>query len=179
MDIAKLMLNNGSQDKMTLLTIPDAQQMTPIHCAAMFDHSDLVDYLCSLDASLEMEDKDGRTVLLLASARAAWKSIPILLKRNAQIDHTDAYNRNILHHIVMNGGDVNYFNDQVFEITNDQNVYLNLLNEKDIFGCTSLHYAAREGNLKTVQSLLELGSSIGVRNNDNQSALHFAARYRH
>ena len=34
-DIVKLMLNDGSQDKMTLLTIQDAQEMTAAHCAAM------------------------------------------------------------------------------------------------------------------------------------------------
>lgn len=146
----------------------------------MFDHADLCDYLCSLEMAssiLETEDKDGRTVLLLAGARAAWKCASVLIKRNAKIDHIDSYNRNLLHHIVMNGGDVNYFNHQVFEATNDGQTFLNLLNQKDVFGCTALHYAAREGNLKTVQSLLDLGSSISVRNNDNQSALHFAARY--
>ena len=31
-EIVKLMLNNSLQDKLSLLTIPDAQQMTPIHC---------------------------------------------------------------------------------------------------------------------------------------------------
>lgn len=129
-----------------------------------------------MDANLEMEDKDGRTVLLLASARAAWKCVDTLIKRNAKIDHKDSYNRNLLHHIVMNSGDVNHFNYEVSQMARNEKTFLNLLNERDVFGCSPLHYAAREGNLKTVQSLLELGSSVGVRNNDNQSALHFAAR---
>ncbi|KAK4337429.1 hypothetical protein RND71_043540 [Anisodus tanguticus] len=178
LEIVKLMLENNPSETERLLSILDAQQMTPIHCAAMFDHADLVEYLCLMGADLHLEDKDGRTVLLLASARAAWKSVQALIKNKAKIEHKDSINRNLLHHIVMSDGDVNLLNTEINQVTNDSNVFLSLLNEKDIFGCTPLHYASKEGNLKTVNSLLNLGASISVKNNDNQSALHFAARLR-
>lgn len=98
----------------------------------MFDHADLCDYLCSLEMAsgiLESEDKDGRTVLLLAGARAAWKCASVLIKRHAKIDHIDSYNRNFLHHVVMNGGDVNYFNSQVFAAAEDEQTFMGLLNQ--------------------------------------------------
>jgi transient receptor potential cation channel subfamily A protein 1 len=52
-----------------------------------------------------------------------------------------------------------------------------LLNERDHSGCTPLHYAAKEGSLRSIHSLLQLGASINPKNNDNQSPLHLAARY--
>ena len=51
-----------------------------------------------------------------------------------------------------------------------------LLNEKDDFGCTPLHYASREGHLNAIDDLINLGASINPKNNDKQSPLHFAAR---
>lgn len=42
---------------------------------------------------------------------------------------------------------------------------------------SSLHYASRDGHFKTLQSLLNLGAVINLKNNDHQSPLHFAARY--
>lgn len=52
-----------------------------------------------------------------------------------------------------------------------------LLNEKDISGCSPLHYASREGHIKSLESLIRLGACINLKNNNNESPLHFAARY--
>ena len=55
---------------------------------------------------------------------------------------------------------------------------LKLLNEKDSStGCTPLHMATRQGHLTCLDSLLALGANVGEKNNDNESSLHFAARY--
>jgi len=51
-----------------------------------------------------------------------------------------------------------------------------LLNDQDVFGCTPLHYASKEGQLKTIDQLLQLGAQLNAKNNKKQSALHFAAR---
>ncbi len=42
---------------------------------------------------------------------------------------------------------------------------------------TPLHYASRDGQFKTIQSLLQMGAVINLKDNDNKSPLHFAARY--
>lgn len=39
-----------------------------------------------------------------------------------------------------------------------------------------LHYASRNGHFKSIQSLLQLGAVINLKNNENQSPLHFAAK---
>jgi transient receptor potential cation channel subfamily A protein 1 len=52
-----------------------------------------------------------------------------------------------------------------------------LLNEKDLTGCSPLHYASREGQVRSLENLIRLGACINLKNNNNESPLHFAARY--
>lgn len=52
-----------------------------------------------------------------------------------------------------------------------------MLNEKDNSGCSPLHYASREGHIRSLESLIRLGACINLKNNKNESPLHFAARY--
>lgn len=51
-----------------------------------------------------------------------------------------------------------------------------LLNEKDNMGCSPLHYASREGHIRSLENLIRLGACINLKNNNNESPLHFAAR---
>lgn len=51
-----------------------------------------------------------------------------------------------------------------------------LLNEKDNAGCSPLHYASREGHIRSLENLIRLGACINLKNNNNESPLHFAAR---
>lgn len=40
-----------------------------------------------------------------------------------------------------------------------------------------MHYASREGHIRSLESLIRLGACINLKNNNNESPLHFAARY--
>ena len=51
-----------------------------------------------------------------------------------------------------------------------------LLNDMDNRGCTPIHYATRDGNIKSVQSLIELGATVNLKDFQKQSPLHFAAK---
>jgi transient receptor potential cation channel subfamily A protein 1 len=44
-DIVKLMFSMQPGEKMQCLASCDIQKMTPLHCAAMFDHPEIVEYL--------------------------------------------------------------------------------------------------------------------------------------
>ena len=46
-DIVKLMFSMQPAEKMQCLASCDVQKMTPLHCAAMFDHPEIVEYLVS------------------------------------------------------------------------------------------------------------------------------------
>ena len=67
-------------------------------------------------ARIEAEDKDGRSVLLLAAARAAWKAVLVLLRVGADVHHRDNCSRNILHHIVISGGVLDNFTQDIEKV---------------------------------------------------------------
>nr|CAD7261854.1 unnamed protein product [Timema shepardi] len=186
-DIVKLMFGMQPAEKASCLASCDAQRMTPLHCAAMFDHPEIVEYLVQevrLDAPLDDDigadinllDKEKRPPLLLAASRAGWRTVHTLIRLGANIQLKDVNQRNVLHLIIMNGGRLEEFADGVVK-TQSKMSLLQLLNEKDNMGCSPLHYASREGHIRSLENLIRLGACINLKNNNNESPLHFAARY--
>lgn len=145
LDIVKLMFTMQPQEKKICLSCTDAQKMTPLHCAAMFDHPDIVEYLIGEGADINALDREHRSPLLLAASRAAWKTVLALIRFGAQITIKDANARNVLHLVIMNGGRLEEFARAVSLIQCNAQLQ-QLLNEKDSSGCSALHYASREGN---------------------------------
>lgn len=191
------------QEKKICLACTDAQKMTPLHCAAMFDHAEIVDYLvihclkfisnfqfiCLTDilirfcfrqvnegADINALDREIRSPLLLAASRSGWKTVHTLIRLGAQISLKDINSRNVLHLVIINGGRLDEFAREVSK-TEYSSQLQHLLNEKDNSGCCPLHYASREGHIRSLENLIQLGACINLKNNNNESPLHFAARY--
>lgn len=163
-------------EKKICLSCTDAQKMTPLHCASMFDHPDIVEYLVSEGADINALDKERRSPLLLSASRGGWKTVHILIRLGADISIKDDNRRNVLHLVIMNGGRLEGFAEEVSKAQSHTHL-LQLLNEKDNTGCSPLHYASREGHIRSLENLIRLGACINLKNNKNESPLHFAARY--
>ncbi|XP_074035127.1 transient receptor potential cation channel A1 [Leptinotarsa decemlineata] len=172
-DIVKLMFNIQPEEKVSSLQSCDIQKMTPLHCAAMFDHHEIVEYLIQEGADINAMDKEKRSPLLLAASRGCWRTVHTLIRLGANINLKDVSKRNVLHLIVMNGGRLEEFEAE----GQFKEGLMLLLNEKDVNGCSPLHYASREGFIKTLENLIRLGACINLKNNYNETPLHFAARY--
>ncbi|XP_022317392.2 transient receptor potential cation channel subfamily A member 1-like isoform X2 [Crassostrea virginica] len=149
----------------------DILKMTPLHRAALFNHVNVVKFLIDEGVEINAVDAQKRTPLLLAASKGAWKTVHLLLESGADISLKDNKNRNFLHLAIKYGGKLNQFSVQSIKH------FKNLLNEKDDYGCTPLHYASREGYLVALDDLIEMGAVVNPKNKDKQSPLHFAARY--
>ncbi|XP_037045285.1 transient receptor potential cation channel subfamily A member 1 isoform X3 [Bradysia coprophila] len=176
LDIVKLMFNMQPIEKKVCLACVDAQKMTPLHCASMFDHPDICEYLVAEGADINTLDKERRSPLLLAASRGGWKTVHLLIRMGANIAIKDVNSRNVLHLVIMNGGRLDEFASEVSK-AQSKSLLLQLLNEKDHTGCSPLHYASREGHIRSLENLIRLGACINLKNNNNESPLHFAARY--
>lgn len=93
----------------------------------------------------------------------------------ANLHLKDVTQRNLLHLIIINGGRLEEFAKEIS--SNSNCIWTDFLNEKDHTGCSPLHYASREGHIRSLENLIQLGACINLKNNNNESPLHFAARY--
>ncbi|XP_058828008.1 transient receptor potential cation channel subfamily A member 1-like [Topomyia yanbarensis] len=177
-EIVKLMFMLQPQEKRISLYCTDIQNMTPLHCAAMFNHPEMVEYLVQEGADINALDKENRSPLLLSASRGGWRTVTVLIRLGANIGLKDINARNILHLVIMSGGRLDDFAKEV-SCTQPEAHLLQLLNEKDNTGCSPLHYASREGHIRSLENLIQLGACINLKNNNNESPLHFAARYGH
>ena len=67
-------------------------------------------------ADINPLDKERRSPLLLASSRAGWRTVQTLIRLGANIHLKDVNSRNVLHLVVMNGGRLEEFAEQVIKV---------------------------------------------------------------
>lgn len=115
-EIVKLMFKMQPEEKLTCLASCDVQNMTPLHCAAMFDHPEIVEYLILEGADINPMDKEKRSPLLLAALRGGWRTVHTLIRLGANINIKDVNRRNVLHLVVMNGGRLEQFAAEVSKV---------------------------------------------------------------
>ncbi|XP_042879492.1 transient receptor potential cation channel subfamily A member 1-like [Penaeus japonicus] len=170
LDVVKLMFSLQPQEAARVLMATDAQGMTPLHCAAMFNHFELVAFILEQGAAIDATDRKGRSPLLLAAAHGGWLTIDVLLSHGADLTLRDMNGRNLVHVVIMNGESV----CKLLALIKSK--LLSLLNERDAKGWSPLHYASKGGQLCSLLFLLSLGACVRVRDQLNENPLHFAAK---
>ncbi|CAL8070273.1 unnamed protein product [Orchesella dallaii] len=171
-EIVKLMFQLQPEEKDTCLKSCDLQRMTPLHCASMFDHNELVEFLVKQGASVNVLDKERRSPLHLAAFRNGWRTMKTLIRLGANISLKDNDNRNVLHAAVIHGGDLDKILDE-----ESCSEFIPILEEKDKNGFTALHYAVKQGHIKNAMKLITLGASIITKNNIGENVMHIACRF--
>lgn len=141
-----------------------------VHVAALTGRLDIIEYHLEKGFDVNAADKDGWTPLMYAACEGRLNVIECLLKYDADIRaravtlgvgaiHIAAANgnRNVVSFLLKMGEDIN---------------------APDNMNWTPLHHAAKEGELETVQFLVDNNADIYAKSNDLQP-IHVAIQYGH
>ncbi|XP_051909850.1 transient receptor potential cation channel subfamily A member 1b [Hippocampus zosterae] len=158
-----------------IINLKDGACQTPLHKATIFDHVNLAEYLISLGADVNAVDCKDNPPLLLATSCGAWRTVALLLSKEANVNLTDRFGCNFLHLAILQPKGLKNLPEDALQ----RNSVKALLSCEDKEGCTPLHYACRLGIHDSVRNMLGLSGQLGLacKSKDKKSALHFAAQY--
>ncbi|CDI98411.1 transient receptor potential cation channel [Echinococcus multilocularis] len=148
---------------------------TPLHLAVMYNHAELAACLIKWRSPMEVQDKDGWTPLLLATAKCAIAACLTLIQFGADLHALDLSHRNVLHLAIIHGA---LKDEALWQQIQKHGLYKQLIGEEDEYGCTALHYATEGGSsmLCVTRDLLASGASCLRQNGARETPLHLAAK---
>ncbi|XP_037797640.1 transient receptor potential cation channel subfamily A member 1-like [Penaeus monodon] len=181
LDVVKLMFSLQPQETARVLVTTDARGMTPLHCAAMFNHYELVAFILEqfphqmkskLLSLLNERDSKGWSPLHYASKGGRLCSLYFLLSLGACVRVRDQQNENPLHFAAKLGR----YNTVKRLLESDDGFFI--LNQWNNEGKTALHLASQAGHTRVVQLLLSKGALLH-RDHQGRTPLHLAAEGGH
>jgi transient receptor potential cation channel subfamily A protein 1 len=156
----------------------DKEKRSPLLLAASRNCINSVCYLLTKEASIKLKDSKLRNLLhLLIDMESSSSSLMThhLTSSSSSNQDDPKYNKQKQSSIYKT-----ISIDSLERIVRNlikMNNYIDLLNERDIEGCTPMHYAIRLGFANCLKLFISYGSNISIKNKEKQSGLHFAARY--
>ncbi|TPP58307.1 Transient receptor potential cation channel subfamily A member 1 [Fasciola gigantica] len=174
LECVQLMMESKPELKPLVLRKANKNGYTPLHLAAAYNHEELLIYLVEQGSPLEMTDGNGWTPLLLAAMKGSFQACIQLLRLGAHPNAHDLSNRNLVHLLMLfRGPGIR----TVLPEVNDEDLFKRLVNEKDNYGSTPLHWSTRMGNLGATSAFVLRGASALERDNERDTPLHTAAHY--
>ncbi|XP_052436143.1 ankyrin repeat and EF-hand domain-containing protein 1 [Carassius gibelio] len=188
-----------------LLNLTEPKQgLGALYQASLDRDEDLVRFLLSLGAHPDIQDKKGRTPLMLAAQLGYFNIVYLLITNHANVNLTDEEGKGVLFYCISPAkehalclqmalgcnADVNNVSNSgkpllVFacEHAKDcENLCINILEKgadpnavNQLTGCSALMEASKAGAVKLVRAILQKGGNPDMLDQEGRCAAHFAA----
>ncbi|XP_063923969.1 uncharacterized protein LOC135138056 isoform X2 [Zophobas morio] len=157
-------------DSGTLINIMDKDQNNALHYASesMNNNVHVMKLLIEKGIHVNDQNKYGTTALQIACLEGVYENAKILLDCGASINIANNANNNALHFASESKKD----NRGVIKLLIEKGIDVNAQNEN---GKTALQFACLEGIYENAEMLLDFSASIGITDEDNNNALHYAS----
>jgi ankyrin repeat protein len=156
------------------INVTDNDGNTALHIAAAEGSEDVVSYLLTKGADIDITNDEGETVRDLADNSGNDDIVTLLDDHEPAEDDTEEQEQEPIDDFIAAAGDDNDL-DAVKKIL-PKISGVDAVNDD---GDTALYVAAQNGNLEIVKYLLSQGADVGARNSSNWTALHIAAQEGH
>ena len=179
-DIVRLLLNTGADTN-----VSNRYGLTPLIQSALNANGNIISLLLDAGANPNATSLQGDTALMNAAKAGTLQGVKALLDAGAKVDARDTHayqtalmwatasnSTNVVSLLIENGADVNARSAEIiFSGIQQGGVQGDFPNG----GLTSLHHAARENGIETVNVLLALGADPNILDPQGISPLRVAA----
>ena len=184
--IVRAATRNPEGDKISLLATTfrdnpdrinakDNDSRTPLHNAVVARELQVVRFLLTNGANLELKDRTSSTALLLAAKQGSKEIIEELLRANADSNAADSGGATAAHYAAHEAGKA--ILQLLVEAGADVNARGNFVNSLGGVGGTPLHVAAGRGYRAVAELLVKSGADLNAQNAAGQTPLHITAIY--
>ena len=164
-EIVRILVESGAN-----INARDYSNNTPVSLAAWRGSEEVVDYLLSRNAELDLTGLKGFQLLQYSINKKLWKLYQEMVKQSDHLEELVPEGQTILHWASKSG-----FVEVVRELVERGAD----VNKRDVFGWTPLHYAAKYGRINTVKFLMNKGAHINARLKTEESPVNLAKRGDH
>jgi ankyrin repeat protein len=198
-DIVKLLIENGSD-----INAEDIMGWTILSVFVDYDDTKMIEFALEKGADKNYKNRFGNTALNFAIDKGNFNSIKSLVETGADIDHKNNNGDTVLHILAHKGKAYNEISKYLLskvdnvkatnknlctilhlyaESNNDEMVSAVLKNDKSIidakdkFGLTALHYASFKGLEAVVNILIEHDACVHIEDPNGLTPLHIAVEY--
>jgi ankyrin repeat protein len=150
-------------------------RLAPLLRAVNKNHIIVVRLLFEYGATPDIQDRTGRTALMLAALQNHYHILELLLQNGADPNKQDNAGRNVLHILAMDK-EVNFGLSLIARLLEVPNISID---GRDELNRTPLHWACSSGRLQLAAMLLtgqgNNRANIDAKDNRGKTSLHFAA----
>ncbi|KAL3877330.1 hypothetical protein ACJMK2_035060 [Sinanodonta woodiana] len=143
--------------------------------AAIEGSVECVELLLDYGADINATDVDGDTALIMAGSNGHEKVVKCLLDRGCMVSIIGSSDLSVLHRAAWDG----MISVVKLLLQSDKKQVKELLEAKEMFGDTPLMLACAQGHLEVTDVLIKAGSDLFARNQDEEMAIHHAAKKGH
>ncbi|XP_022241901.1 transient receptor potential cation channel subfamily A member 1 homolog isoform X2 [Limulus polyphemus] len=165
LEIVKMLVQHNAR-----INCLNINQSTPLHQAAAFNQVAIIEYLLENKTIMECRDKEHLTPLLIAASKGHEDAVTVLLDHNADIGVVDKSDRTAVYWAAKEN------NLAALKILLKHPLGRRLVDRSDRYDNSPLHVAAQNGYLAIFKLLVEFGSDISNKNEDEETPLHVAAK---
>jgi ankyrin repeat protein len=141
--------------------------------SSYYYYDDMVEFLISKGADVNLKDSEGKTALLWASSNS-FENAKILIANGAKVNEAanDGMTPFLQATLGVSSGKVPI---ELCELLRKKGANINAgLNKKSAIGWTSLHYAAVNGDVELVKYLIKHGANVNKATGEGSSPLFLA-----
>ncbi|MCD6046831.1 MAG: ankyrin-like [Gammaproteobacteria bacterium] len=151
---------------------------SPLHLAGRSGNAEYIEFLLQQNADYLLKDADGRTALHLAILTGHEHCAGLLLNEmRCNLHRVIDENKKTLLHFSVEASNPYSLKALYLALTliGSQDAIYQMVNFKDAYGKTALHYAAETGQVECIKILLAIGADINAKSDLGNTPLHSAA----